>query len=94
MIDKIISFSINNKLIILLLVLGLIAWGSYSATQLPVDAVPDITDNQVQVITITPALAAQEVERLITFPVETTMATIPNLEEIRSFSRLATCIVF
>ncbi len=93
MIDKIISFSINNKLIILLLVLGLIAWGSYSATQLPVDAVPDITDNQVQVITITPALAAQEVERLITFPVETTMATIPNLEEIRSFSRFGLSVV-
>ena len=93
MIDKIISFSINNKLIIILLVLGLIAWGSYSATQLPVDAVPDITDNQVQVITITPALAAQEVERLITFPVEITMATIPDIEEIRSFSRFGLSVV-
>ena len=76
MIDKIISFSINNKLIIVLMVLGLIAWGSYSLTQLHVDAVPDITDNQVQVITITPALAAQEVEQLITFPIEMTMASI------------------
>ena len=93
MIDKIISFSINNKLIIVLMVLGLIAWGSYSLTQLPVDAVPDITDNQVQVITITPALAAQEVERLITFPVEITMASIPDIEEIRSFSRFGLSVV-
>ena len=93
MIDKIISFSINNKLIVALLVLGLIAWGSYSLTQLSVDAVPDITDNQVQVITITPALAAQEVERLITFPIEMTMASIPDIEEIRSFSRFGLSVV-
>ncbi|MHC4453441.1 MAG: efflux RND transporter permease subunit [Planctomycetota bacterium] len=93
MIDKIISFSINNKFIIILFVVGLIAWGSYSLTPLPVDAVPDITDNQVQVITITPALAAQEVERLITFPIEITMASIPNIEEIRSFSRFGLSVV-
>ena len=93
MIDKIILFSINNKLIVVLLVLGLIAWGSYSLTQLSVDAVPDITDNQVQVITITPALAAQEVERLITFPIEMTMASIPDIEEIRSFSRFGLSVV-
>lgn len=93
MIDKIISFSINNKLIIVSMVLGLIAWGSYSLTQLHVDAVPDITDNQVQVITITPALAAQEVERLITFPVEITMASIPDIKEIRSFSRFGLSVV-
>ncbi len=93
MIDKIISFSINNKLIIVLMVLGLIAWGSYSLTQLNVNAVPDITDNQVQVITITPALAAQEVEQLITFPVEMTMASIPDIEEIRSFSRFGLSVV-
>jgi len=93
MIDKIISFSINNKLIIVLMVLGLIVWGGYSVARLPVDAVPDITDNQVQIITITPALAAQEVERLITFPIEITMATIPDIEEIRSFSRFGLSLV-
>lgn len=71
----------------------MIAWGSYSLTQLNVNAVPDITDNQVQVITITPALAAQEVERLITFPVEITMATIPHIKEIRSFSRFGLSVV-
>jgi cobalt-zinc-cadmium resistance protein CzcA len=75
------------------MVLGLIAWGSYSLTQLNVNAVPDITDNQVQVITITPALAAQEVEQLITFPVEMTMASIPDIDEIRSFSRFGLSVV-
>ncbi|MCP5005883.1 MAG: efflux RND transporter permease subunit [Planctomycetes bacterium] len=93
MIDKIISFSINNKLIVILMVSGLVVWGSYSVTQLPIDAVPDITDNQVQVITVAPALAAQEIERLITFPIELTMATIPDLEEIRSFSRFGLSLV-
>jgi len=75
------------------MVLGLIVWGGYSVARLPVDAVPDITDNQVQIITITPALAAQEVERLITFPIEITMATIPDIEEIRSFSRFGLSLV-
>ena len=73
------------------------AWGSWSATQLPIDAVPDITNNQVQVITNTPSLAAPEVERLITFPIELAMANIPEIEEIRSFSRFglsAVTIVF
>lgn len=93
MINKIIGFSIHNKLVIGLLVLGLIAWGSYAINQLPIDAVPDITNNQVQVITVAPSLAAQEVERLITFPVEITMATIPSIKEIRSFSRFGLSVV-
>jgi cobalt-zinc-cadmium resistance protein CzcA len=97
MIDRLIGFSIHNKLIIGLMLLGLIAWGSYALKQLPIDAVPDITNNQVQVITVAPSIAAQEVERLITFPVELTMATIPDIVEIRSFSRFglsAVTIVF
>jgi len=93
MLDRIIHFSIKNKLIVGLFVVGLIAWGSYSFTQLPIDAVPDITNNQVQIITTAPSLAAQEVERLITFPVEITMATIPNIEEVRSFSRFGLSVV-
>ncbi len=97
MIDKIILFSIKNKLIIGLLTLGLMAWGTFSLTRLPVDAVPDITNNQVQVITLSPSLAAQEVERLITFPIEQTMAVIPQIAEIRSISRFglsAVTVVF
>lgn len=78
MLDKIIHFSIHNKLIIGVFTLALTIWGIYSLTQLPIDAVPDITNNQVQVITASPSLAAQEVERLVTFPVETAMATIPG----------------
>ncbi len=93
MIDKIIDFSIRNKLIVGLLIAALIGWGGYSVTQLPIDAVPDITNNQVQVITVSPSLAAQEVERLITFPVEVTMATVPGITEIRSFSRFGLSIV-
>ena len=93
MIDKLIGFSIKNKLVIGLIMLGLIVWGSYSLKQLSIDAVPDITNNQVQVITIASSLAAQEVEKLITFPVEITMATIPEIEEIRSFSRFGLSVV-
>ncbi|MEQ9303806.1 MAG: efflux RND transporter permease subunit, partial [Marinoscillum sp.] len=93
MLDKIIHFSVKNKLIIGLLTLGLIIWGGYSLTQLPIDAVPDITNNQVQVITTSPSLAAEEVERLITFPIEITMATIPDIDEIRSFSRFGLSVV-
>ncbi|PTX13170.1 cobalt-zinc-cadmium resistance protein CzcA [Pontibacter mucosus] len=93
MLDKIIHFSIYNKLIIGILTLGLIVWGGYSLTQLPIDAVPDITNNQVQVITSSPSLAAQEVERLISFPVEQTMATIPDIEEVRSISRFGLSVV-
>ncbi|MCE7059493.1 CusA/CzcA family heavy metal efflux RND transporter [Dyadobacter sp. CY343] len=93
MLDKIIYFSIHNKLIIGLFTLALIAGGVYSFTQLPIDAVPDITNNQVQIITTSPSLAAQEVERLVTFPVETAMATIPYTEEIRSISRFGLSVV-
>ena len=71
----------------------MIAWGSYSVTQLPIDAVPDITNNQVQIITVSPSLAAEEIERLVTFPVEQTMATIPGIEEVRSFSRFGLSVV-
>ena len=93
MLDKIIRFSIQNKLIVGMFTLALLAWGIYSATQLPIDAVPDITNNQVQIITRSSSLAAQEVERLITFPVEQTMATIPEIEEIRSMSRFGLSVV-
>ena len=93
MLDKIIQFSINNKLVVGILTLFLIGWGTYSLTQLPIDAVPDITDNQVMVITVSPTLAAQEVEQLVTFPVEQTMVSIPEIKEMRSFSRFGLSIV-
>jgi cobalt-zinc-cadmium resistance protein CzcA len=93
MLNTIIRYSITHKLVIGLLTLALIITGFYSLRQLPVDAVPDITNNQVQVITTSPTLAAQEVERLITFPIELTMATIPQIDEIRSFSRFGLSVV-
>jgi len=93
MLDKIIQYSIRNKLIIGGLVVMLIAWGTYSLRQLPIDAVPDITNNQVQIITSSPSNGAEDIERFVTFPVEQTMATIPNIEEVRSFSRFGLSVV-
>lgn len=93
MLDRIIRFSIQNKLIIGLFTLALVVWGGYSLSRLPIDALPDITNNQVQVITRSPSLAAQEIERLVTFPIEQTMATIPEIVEIRSFSRFGLSVV-
>ena len=93
MLNAIILFSIRNKLIIGLLTLALVLWGGWSVTQLPIDAVPDITNNQVQVITSSPSLAAEDIERLVTFPVEVSLSNIPGLTEIRSFSRFGLSIV-
>ena len=84
MLDKIIKFSIKNKFLVGLMTLALIIWGVWSAMRLPIDAVPDITNNQVQIITSTPTLASQEVEQLVTFPIEQAIANIPGLEETRS----------
>ncbi|MFD2933641.1 CusA/CzcA family heavy metal efflux RND transporter [Spirosoma flavum] len=93
MLDHIIRFSIQNKLIIGLFTVVLVVWGGYSLTRLPIDALPDITNNQVQVITQSPALSALDVERLISFPIEQTMATLPNLVEVRSISRFGLSVV-
>lgn len=91
--NKIILFSIKNKLVVGIFILGLIVWGGFSLSKLPIDAVPDITNNQVQIITLSPSLAAQEVEQLISFPIEQTMATIPEIQEIRSISRFGLSVV-
>lgn len=93
MINRIIAFSIYNKLLIGILVAGLIGWGLYSITQIPIDAVPDITDNQIQVITTSPSLAAQEVEQFITFPLEMNLGNIPRVENIRSISRFGLSVI-
>ena len=93
MIDHLISFSIRNRLVVGLFVLGLIGWGAYSFQQIPIDAVPDITTNQVQVITQSPALAVQEVEQFVTFPIEIAMANLPDVVEIRSISRFGISVI-
>ncbi len=93
MLNKIIEFSIKNKLIIGLFVIGLIVFGGYQLTKLPIDAVPDITNNQVQVITMAPSFGATDIERLVTFPIEQANNNIAGLKEIRSFSRFGLSLV-
>ena len=93
MIERIISFSIRNKFIVILFVIALVGWGSYSITRLPIDAIPDITNNQVQVISLAPSLAVQEVESFITAPIEVAVANIPDIVELRSISRLGLSVV-
>ncbi len=93
MFQRIIEFSIKNKLLVGLFVVALIGYGGYQFTLLPIDAVPDITDNQVLVITAAPSLGATDIERLITFPIEQANSNISGLKEIRSFSRFGLSVV-
>lgn len=93
MLTKIIEFSVRNKLIIGLFIIALIGYGSYNLTKLPIDAVPDITNNQVQVITVAPSFGATDIERLVTFPIEQANNNISGLLEIRSFSRFGLSLV-
>jgi heavy metal efflux system protein len=93
MLHAIIGFAIKNKLIVGLFVIALMGYGSYQFTKLPIDAVPDITDNQVQVITIAPSFGATDIERLVTFPIEQANNNISGLKEIRSFSRFGLSLV-
>ncbi len=87
MLEKIISFSIHNKLFILIFTVLLVAVGFISLSKLPIDAVPDVTNVQVQILTKAPALGPLEVEEFITYPVEAAMNGLPDVEEIRSISR-------
>lgn len=93
MLDKIIHFSINNKFIVGLFTLALVVVGSISLYNLPIDALPDITNNQVQIITSSPTLATQEVEQLISYPIEQSVKSIPNVVELRSISRFGLSVV-
>jgi cobalt-zinc-cadmium resistance protein CzcA len=93
MLNKIIEFSVRNKLIVGLFVLALIGYGIFQASRLPIDAVPDITNNQVQVITIAPSFGATDIERLVTFPIEQANSNISGMTEIRSFSRFGLSLV-
>ncbi|MBB4079416.1 cobalt-zinc-cadmium resistance protein CzcA [Lewinella aquimaris] len=93
MFDQIIAYSIRNKLVIGLFVLALILWGIFSLRQIPIDAVPDITNNQVQVITTSPTLATQEIEQFITTPTELALQNLQDLVEIRSISRFGLSVI-
>lgn len=93
MFQKLIHFSIRNKLVIGVMTIVLIVWGAYSLSQLPFDSTPDITNNQVQVITQAPSLGAQEVEQYITTPVEMALANVPDIVERRSISRSGLSVI-
>ena len=93
MLNKIIEFSVKNKLIIGLFTIALVCFGIYQTTKLPIDAVPDITNNQVQVITVAPSFGATDIERLITYPIEQSNSNISGMKEIRSFSRFGLSLV-
>lgn len=93
MLNKIIEFSIKNKLIVGLFTIALIGLGLYETTRLPIDAVPDITNNQVQIITLAPSYGATDIERLVTFPIEQANSNINGIKEIRSFSRFGLSLV-
>lgn len=93
MFKAIVRFSIRKKLFVALTSLFLLIAGVWSMLTLPVDAVPDITNNQVQIVTVSPTLAPQEVEQLITMPVEIAMSNIMNVTEIRSVSRFGLSLV-
>ena len=93
MINRIIAFSIENKLVIGLFTIALIVAGIWSVSKVPLDAVPDITNNQVQVITQAPNLGTEDIEQFVTYPVEVAMANLPGIEEIRSISRFGISVV-
>ncbi len=93
MINHIITFSVKNKLIIGLFTLAIIIGGIWSLTLVPVDAQPDITNNQVQVITQAPSLGTEDIEQIVTYQVEVAMANIPGVTEIRSVSRFGLSVV-
>ncbi len=93
MINQIIAFSIKNKLIIGLLVLALIGTGIHSMMTINLGSVPDITNNQVQVITVAPNLGTEDIEQFVTYPVELAMANLPDVVELRSISRFGLSVV-
>jgi len=93
MINKIISYSINNKFVIGLLIVALVGTGIWSMTTIKLGSVPDITNNQVQVITVAPNLGTEDIEQFVTYPVELAMANLPDVTELRSVSRFGLSVV-
>ena len=93
MFDRIVAFSLRQRVLVLFATAALVAAGLYAATRLPVDAVPDVTNNQVQVLTQNPALSPLEVERFVTVPVELALKSLPDLVELRSLSRQGISVI-
>lgn len=93
MFQKLIEFSIKHKAVVLVMTVALLAWGIWSLVRLPFDSTPDITNNQVQIVTQAPSLGAQEVEQYITSPLEMSLANIPRVTERRSISRSGLSVI-
>lgn len=93
MLEKIIRFSLTHKLIVLLLTFAILGYGVYSVFHIPIGAVPDITNNQVQVITTSTNLSTEDIEQFITYPIEMEMANLPGVKEIRSISKFGLSVV-
>src|SRR4030066_704548 len=93
MIDKLIYFALRQRLLIMLTVIVLMAFGVYSFTKLPIDAFPDVTNIQVQIITEDPGRSPVEVEKLITYPIEVQMTGLPRMQELRSLSKCGLSMV-
>jgi len=87
LISRVLSFSVHQRWLVVLVSIAVAAFGVYSLARLPIDAVPDITNNQVQINTVAPALSPQDVEKQVTYPIETALAGIRGLEYTRSLSR-------
>src|SRR4051794_37128059 len=87
MLERILKFSVHHRFLVVMLAVGVAGVGVFSLQRLPIDAVPDITNNQVQINTLAPALSPEDVEKQVTFPIETALAGIPGLESTRSLSR-------
>lgn len=93
MLSKIIRFSLTHKLIILLFTVFVIGFGLFALSRISIGAVPDITNNQVQVLTTSENLSTQDMEQFITYPVELEMANLPGVKEIRSVSKFGLSVV-
>ena len=93
MLERIIQYSVRHKLIVLLFTAGIAGFGVFALTHIPIGAVPDVTNNQVQVITTSRNLATQDVEKFLTYPVELEMANLPGVREIRSISKFGLSVV-
>ena len=94
MINKLVQFSLNQRVLALLIAVGVLLWGAFSFTQLPIEAYPDVMNTQVQVITQWPGHAAEEVEKLITVPLETSLNGVPHLASLRSRSMFGLSVVY
>ena len=93
MLSKIINFSLDNRLSVFIFTFLVIGFGLYSLTKIHIGAVPDVTNNQVQVITTSRNLSTQDIEQFITYPIELEMANLPGVEEIRSVSKFGLSVV-